>query len=117
MIAVRTGGPRAVSRYAAVATLGLGVLAWIVAVQEMAGMDMGPATRLGSLPFFLGLWIPMMAAMMLPGAVPAVVRLASAEARFRAVPQPSRPTSATAATRTLGPVSGSGCAVSAPPQG
>ena len=52
MIVVRTGGSRTVSLYAAAVTLGLGGLAWIVAVQQMAGMDMGPATRLGSLPFF-----------------------------------------------------------------
>jgi predicted metal-binding membrane protein len=40
----------------------------------MTGMDMGMATRLGSFGFFAGLWAWMMAAMMLPGAAPAVVR-------------------------------------------
>jgi len=39
----------------------------------MTGMDMGMATRLGSFGFFAGLWAWMMAAMMLPGAAPAVV--------------------------------------------
>jgi predicted metal-binding membrane protein len=39
----------------------------------MSGMDMGVATRLGSFPFFVTLWVVMMAAMMLPGAAPTVV--------------------------------------------
>ena len=47
---------------------------------------MGVATRLGSFAFFLALWVPMMAAMMLPGAVPAVSRSARAGGRVRAVP-------------------------------
>ena len=33
---------------------------------------MGAATDLGSFAFFIAVWVPMMAAMMLPGAVPAV---------------------------------------------
>jgi predicted metal-binding membrane protein len=40
----------------------------------MHGMDMGVATGLGSLASFLPLWVWMMAAMMLPGTAPAVVR-------------------------------------------
>ena len=47
---------------------------------------MGVATRLGSFAFFAALWVPMMAAMMLPGAAPAVVRRAHASGRVRAVP-------------------------------
>jgi predicted metal-binding membrane protein len=57
-----------------------------VAVAKMRGMNMGPATSLGSLSFFIAAWVPMMAAMMLPGAVPAVSRHAGAVARLRAVP-------------------------------
>jgi predicted metal-binding membrane protein len=49
-------------------------------------MDMGAATRLGSFAFFVALWVSMMAAMMLPGAVPAVLRRAHASGRVRAVP-------------------------------
>jgi predicted metal-binding membrane protein len=49
-------------------------------------MDMGVATRLGSFGFFLVLWVFMMAAMMLPGAVPAVVKRAHASGQVRAVP-------------------------------
>jgi predicted metal-binding membrane protein len=48
-------------------------------------MDMGTATRPGSLGFFITVWAAMMAAMMLPGAAPAVARAAPA-AGVRAVP-------------------------------
>jgi predicted metal-binding membrane protein len=41
----------------------------------MSGMDMGSETEVGSLGFFAAAWVPMMAAMMLPGAVPALSRL------------------------------------------
>lgn len=58
------------------ATVGLGAAAWFLTIQRMRGMDMGVATRLGSLPFFLSVWVPMMAAMMLPGTAPAARRLA-----------------------------------------
>jgi predicted metal-binding membrane protein len=44
-------------------------------------MDMGVATRLGSLPYFLSVWVPMMAAMMLPGVAPAARQLARAGGR------------------------------------
>jgi predicted metal-binding membrane protein len=60
------------STKATTATLGLAAACWIVAVQEMSGMDMGSATELGSFAFFIAVWVPMMAAMMLPGAVPAI---------------------------------------------
>jgi predicted metal-binding membrane protein len=68
------------------ATLGLAAAAWVVAVRQMDGMDMGVATGLGSFAFFVVLWVSMMAAMMLPGAVPAVLRRARASGRVRAVP-------------------------------
>ena len=68
------------------ATLGLAAAAWVVAVQRMDGMDMGAQTELGSFAFFVALWVSMMAAMMLPGAVPAVLRHARADRRVRAVP-------------------------------
>ena len=67
-------------------TLGLTAVSWIVAVQQMNGMDMGVATGLGSLAYFVVLWVTMMAAMMLPGSVPAVLRRARAADRVRAVP-------------------------------
>jgi predicted metal-binding membrane protein len=68
------------------ATLGLAAAAWVVAVGQMNGMDMGVATRLGSFAFFVALWVSMMAAMMLPGAAPAVLRRARASGRVRTVP-------------------------------
>ena len=67
------------------ATLGLAAASWVVAVQQMNGMDMGVATQLGSFAFFVVLWVTMMAAMMLPGAAPAVLRRAHANGRVRAV--------------------------------
>jgi predicted metal-binding membrane protein len=69
------------------ATLGLATAAsWVIAVRQMNGMDMGVATPLGSFAFFIALWVPMMAAMMLPGAAPAVLRSGRASGRARAVP-------------------------------
>jgi predicted metal-binding membrane protein len=68
------------------ATLGLAGASWVVAVRQMNGMDMGVATQLGSFAFFVAMWVWMMAAMMLPGAAPAVVRLAHVSGRVRAVP-------------------------------
>jgi predicted metal-binding membrane protein len=49
---------------------------WVIAVNAMRGMDMGASTSLGSFGFFAGVWIAMMAAMMLPGVTPAVARYA-----------------------------------------
>jgi predicted metal-binding membrane protein len=66
--------------------LALGAACWVIAVRQMNGMDMGVATRLGSFAFFVALWVSMMAAMMLPGAAPAVVRRAHDSGRVRAVP-------------------------------
>jgi predicted metal-binding membrane protein len=68
------------------ATLGLAAAAWILAVRQMNGMDMGVATRLGSFAFFLAVWVSMMGAMMLPSAAPAVLRRAHAGGGVRAVP-------------------------------
>jgi predicted metal-binding membrane protein len=85
----RTGGlPAATGSTAAAlsATLGLAAASWVVALRQMSGMDMGVATRLGSFAFFAALWVTMMAAMMLPGAVPAVVRHVQASGRVRGVP-------------------------------
>jgi hypothetical protein len=40
------------------ATLRLADASWIVAIGQMSGIDLGVATRLGSLAFFLGLCPP-----------------------------------------------------------
>ena len=66
------------------ATLGLAAVCWAAAAWLMRGMDMGLATRTGSLGFFAAAWITMMAAMMLPGAAPAVARQTQASGTVRA---------------------------------
>jgi predicted metal-binding membrane protein len=56
------------------------VAAWVVTVGRMRGMDAGPGTDLGGLGWYLGVWVTMTAAMMLPSAAPAarhVARLGS----------------------------------------
>src|SRR4051794_6986251 len=50
-------------------------VAWAFSVQRMTGMDMGMSSSLGSLPFFVVTWTAMMAAMMLPSALPAALGL------------------------------------------
>jgi len=67
---------RALEAIALAATLTLAAASWVVVVRQMNGMDMGAATELGSFASFIGYWVPMMTAMMLPGAAPAVVRRA-----------------------------------------
>jgi predicted metal-binding membrane protein len=64
--------------HATLATLLLGaaLVAWIVTVQRMRGMDAGPGTDLGTLGWYLGVWVTMMAAMMLPSAAPTVLMFA-----------------------------------------
>jgi predicted metal-binding membrane protein len=52
--------------------LALAALAWWSTVDRMAGMDAGPGTALGTLGWFLGVWVVMMAAMMLPSLSPTV---------------------------------------------
>jgi predicted metal-binding membrane protein len=81
-----TSAPTAATAAALTATLGLAAASWVVAVSQMSGMDMGVATRLGSFTFFAALWVWMMAAMMLPGAAPAVLRRTHVSGRVRAVP-------------------------------
>jgi predicted metal-binding membrane protein len=52
--------------------LALAVASWWSTHERMAGMDAGPWTTLGTLEWFLGVWVVMMAAMMLPSAIPTV---------------------------------------------
>lgn len=65
---------RAVVAPSLVATIAVAVACWIASIRQMRGMDMGVATSLGSFPSFIGLWSLMMAAMMLPSALPAIAR-------------------------------------------
>jgi predicted metal-binding membrane protein len=80
-----TAGTAVATAVALAATLGLAAASWVVAVRQMDGMDMGVATQLGSFASFIAVWVVMMAAMMLPGAAPAVLRSAHARG-VRAVP-------------------------------
>ena len=50
---------------------GAAVVAWAVTVVRMRGMDAGPGTDLGGLGWYLGIWVTMTAAMMLPSVAPA----------------------------------------------
>jgi predicted metal-binding membrane protein len=52
------------------------VAAWGVTVERMRGMDAGPGTDLGGLGWYLGTWVTMTAAMMLPSAAPAARQVA-----------------------------------------
>jgi predicted metal-binding membrane protein len=54
------------------ALFGLAALAWWSTAERMRGMDDGPGTELGALGWFLGVWVVMMAAMMLPSVAPTV---------------------------------------------
>jgi predicted metal-binding membrane protein len=62
----------------AAALLGAAAIAWVVTAERMEGMDAGPGTHLGGLGWYLGIWVTMMGAMMLPSALPAALRLARA---------------------------------------
>jgi len=84
--AAATGASTAATVGALTATLGLAAASWVVAVRQMNGMDIGAQTRLGSFAFFAAVWVSMMAAMMLPGAAPAVVRRVHASGRLLSVP-------------------------------
>jgi predicted metal-binding membrane protein len=59
----------AVARTPVLVLLGVAAVAWAVTVERMWGMDEGPGTDLGSLGWYLGIWVTMMAAMMLPSTV------------------------------------------------
>ena len=48
------------------------VLGWIWTARQMGGMDAGPWTSLGTLGWFLTIWVVMMAAMMLPSVAPTI---------------------------------------------
>ena len=65
-------------------------------IGRMQGMDAGPGTDLGGLAWFVGVWVTMMAAMMLPSTAP--MRVAAVR---RAARRPGRPPRAAAATALL----------------
>jgi predicted metal-binding membrane protein len=51
---------------------GLAAVGWLWTADEMQGMDGGPWTELGTLAWFAGVWVVMMAAMMFPSVAPTV---------------------------------------------
>ena len=65
------------------AVVAAALVAWIVALDRMAGMDAGPGTDLGELGWFLGIWATMMAAMMLPATAPVVALFARSSSAAR----------------------------------
>ena len=52
--------------------LALAAVGWWWTADEMQGMDGGPWTDLGTLAWFVGVWVVMMAAMMFPSVAPTV---------------------------------------------
>jgi predicted metal-binding membrane protein len=69
------------------ALFALAAVAWLSTADRMRGMDDGPGTSLGALGWFLGVWVVMMAAMMLPSVSPTVA-LYTRMARRRSVAAP-----------------------------
>jgi predicted metal-binding membrane protein len=54
------------------ALFALAAIAWWSTDRQMHGMDGGPGSELGTLGWFLGVWVVMMAAMMFPSVAPTV---------------------------------------------
>jgi predicted metal-binding membrane protein len=65
----------------------LAAVGWWWTAGEMQDMDGGPWTELGTLAWFLGVWVVMMAAMMFPSVAPTVA-LYSKLTRSRSLPAP-----------------------------
>jgi len=62
--------------WVAIALVGAAFVTWLVTLDRMEGMDAGPGTDPGDLGWFVGVWVTMMAAMMLPSALPMVLLFA-----------------------------------------
>src|SRR3954470_20314429 len=75
--AVAANARRSVVIAAALAAASLAT--WLVLVARMRDMDMGPGTDLGGLGWYVGIWVTMTAAMMLPSAAPVVLLFARIE--------------------------------------
>jgi predicted metal-binding membrane protein len=65
-----------------VVTVALAAGCWFTSAGQMRGMDMGAMTNLGSAGSFIGVWMSMMAAMMLPAALPAILAFVRTDPRF-----------------------------------
>src|SRR4051812_49872923 len=90
----------------AVGVLGAAFVAWLVTVQRMDGMNGGPGTDLGALGWYVGVWVTMMAAMMLPAVLPVVLLFArvSSERMRRGPGAPPAPRFLPRHPRGLAPV-------------
>jgi predicted metal-binding membrane protein len=66
-------GRRISSRAVAVSLAAAALATWVVVIDRMRGMDGGPGTALGGLGWYVGVWVTMMAAMMLPSVAPTVM--------------------------------------------
>jgi predicted metal-binding membrane protein len=93
VVAAASSGGLAPAFAAARARLGLVVLlfglaaaGWWWVIGRMQGMDAGPWTALGSLGFFLGVWLVMMGAMMFPSVAPTVALYARMAGQRRFAP-------------------------------
>ena len=86
LVSAIPGGTTATTAAAVTATLGAAAACSVIAIDQTRGMDMGVATRLGSFGFFAASWVSMMGAMMLPGAVPGLLRRTHASGRLLAAP-------------------------------
>jgi predicted metal-binding membrane protein len=58
------------------ALFAIAAISWAWTAHEAQGMDTGPWTSLGSLGWFIGAWVVMMAAMMFPSVAPTVALFA-----------------------------------------
>jgi predicted metal-binding membrane protein len=74
---------------ASLALVGAALVTWIVTVQRMRGMDAGPGTDLGELGWYVGVWVTMMAAMMLPSTAPVVLLFDKVAAERRRAGMPA----------------------------
>src|SRR3954453_18529822 len=72
--------------------LGAALVTWIVTVGRMRGMDAGPGTDLGTVGWYVGVWVTMMAAMMLPSALPMVLMFDSVSVERQRAGRPFVPT-------------------------
>jgi predicted metal-binding membrane protein len=72
-VAAPAAAPRRHGLVVVVVLVAAALVAWIVTVDRMDGMDAGPGTDLGAFGWYLGSWVTMMAAMMLPSEVPTVL--------------------------------------------
>lgn len=74
MLSLRTGHAQRPEQLALLgALLALAVVAWVVTGDRMGSMEPMPGMALGSLGFYVTVWVVMMAAMMIPSVAPTVL--------------------------------------------